>query len=241
MNPGLARFDPGARPVWIRGRKERILPPFLGTECIPGFARFGLVSGFSPWGTLSRGQSRGTSLAGGGSGFGAAVQRVEVVPNWNGLNWRVISNRQPPMKLAPVREAPGRRPGNGAPPKPRSSQSPSEGGCRGTECCPFFCSICRPQSGRVGNETMPFFLQHPGMLPDYKNCDNTSELAFFPSKAGRCHNSSNLANDGTASKKRSKGPKTGLVRTLASGKRNNLKERSKAPNWWPGSSPCRGA
>ena len=39
------------------------------------------------------------------------------------------------------------------------SQSPSEGGCRGTECCPFFCSICRPQSGRVGNETMPFFLQ----------------------------------------------------------------------------------
>ena len=36
-------------------------------------------------------------------------------------------------------------------------QSPSEGGCRGTECCPFFCSICRPQSGRVGNETMPFF------------------------------------------------------------------------------------
>ena len=64
------------------------------------------------------------------------------------------------------------------------SQSPSEGGCRGTECCPFFCSICRPQSGRVGNETMPFFLQHPGMLPDYKNCDNTSELAFFSIKSG---------------------------------------------------------
>ena len=162
-------------------------------------------------------------------------------PTDTGLNWRVISNRQPPMKLAPVREAPGRRPGNGAPPKPRSSQSPSEGGCRGTECCPFFCSICRPQSGRVGNETMPFFCSIRGCCRITKTVTTPLNSRFFPSKAGRCHNSSNLANDGTASKKRSKGPKTGLVRTLASGKRNNLKERSKAPNWWPGSSPCRGA
>ena len=97
-------------------------------------------------------------------------QRVEVVPDCSGLNWRVISNRQPPMKLAPVREAPGKRPGNGAPPKPRRPRqapvpgrdtlSASEKGCRGMECCPFFCSICHPQSGRVGNETMAFFLQH---------------------------------------------------------------------------------
>ena len=44
------------------------------------------------------------------------------------------------------------------------SQSPfREGGCRGAECCPFFCSICRPQSGRVGNETMAFFHQKRSM------------------------------------------------------------------------------
>ena len=34
---------------------------------------------------------------------------------------------------------------------------PPPEGLWGTECCPFFCSICRPQPGRAGNETMAFF------------------------------------------------------------------------------------
>ena len=41
---------------------------------------------------------------------------------------------------------------------------PRQRGLWGTECCPFFCSICRPQSGRAGNETMAFFLQDFGKV-----------------------------------------------------------------------------
>ena len=85
------------------------------------------------------------------------------------------------------------------------SQSPSEGGCRGTECCPFFCSICRPQSGRVGNETMPFFLAAFSIKKQSRNSDlaskNSHSSYFFSSKTGRCRNSPNLANDDTATKR----------------------------------------
>ena len=139
-----------------------------------------------------------------------------MVPDCSRLNWRVISNRLPPMKLAPVREAPGRRPRNGAPPKPRHPRQapapgrdtlsvPLRGGLSGNGMLPvFFCSICRPQSGRVGNETMPFLLQLfqskskvgiPTLLP------KTPIQAIFSSKTGRCRNSPNLANDDTATKR----------------------------------------
>ena len=54
----------------------------------------------------------------------------------------VISNRQPPMKLAPVCEAPGSCPRNGAALKPRRPPVPRWRGLWGTECCPFFGNIC---------------------------------------------------------------------------------------------------
>ena len=77
---------------------------------------------------------------------------MEVVPDCSRLNWRVISNRQPPMKLAPVREAPGRRPRNGAPPKPRHPrQAPAPG--RDTLSVPL-------RGGLSGNGMLPVFLQH---------------------------------------------------------------------------------
>ena len=68
------------------------------------------------------------------------------------------------------------------------SQSPSEGGCRGTECCPFFCSICRPQSGRVGNETMPFFCsffnQKQSRNSDLASKNSHSSYFFHQKRAG---------------------------------------------------------
>ena len=88
---------------------------------------------------------------------------------------RVISNRQPPVKLAPVREAPGSSPGNGGAPKPRRTRQapvpgrdtlsvPLRGGLSGNGMLPvFFAASVAPQSGRVGNETMPFFLQRFSM------------------------------------------------------------------------------
>ena len=164
-----------------------------------------------------------------------------MVPNWNGLNWRVISNRQPPMKLAPVSEAPGSPPRNGGAPKPRRprqaplclggipSQSPSEGGCRGTECCPFFCSICRPQSGRVGNETMPFF-SASGMT-QIRNICVTSENALKLIKIGPCSASVGCDEAGTTLKSSElvarEQPKTGHVQTsLKPGKSRNKPQRT---------------
>ena len=85
---------------------------------------------------------------------------MEVVPDCSGLNWRVISNRQPPMKLAPVREAPGKRPGNGsrqAPVPGRDTLSASEKGCRGMECCPFFLQHLPPPVGACGERNYGLF------------------------------------------------------------------------------------
>ena len=108
--------------------------------------RPGLVRAFS--------QSVGTS----GCGFGAmsplagelrawrwTVQRVEVVLDCSRLNWRVISDRQPPMKLAPVCEAPGSRPGKD------TLSVPLRGGLSGNgerNAGPFF-----PASGGVSDST----------------------------------------------------------------------------------------
>ena len=98
------------------------------------------------------------------------ASEAEEVPDCSRLNWWVISNHQPPMTLRAGPQGAGESSrewgGSEALPPPPGLCAwagypfslPSEGGCRGTECCPFFCSICRPQSGRVGNETMPFFL-----------------------------------------------------------------------------------
>ena len=140
---------------------------------------------------------------------------MEVVPDCSRLNWRVISNRQPPMKLAPVREAPGRRPRNGAPPKPPPPPGPCawagyplspppRGAVGERNAARFFCSICRPQSGRVGNETMPFFCSffNQKAKSEFRPCFQKLPFKlFFSSKTGRCRNSPNLANDDTATKR----------------------------------------
>ena len=39
------------------------------------------------------------------------------------------------------------------------SQSPSEGGCRGTECCPFFWQHLSPPVGACGERDYALFLQ----------------------------------------------------------------------------------
>ena len=86
---------------------------------------------------------------------------------WRGLpdcfraNHRRLSGSPgPPMKLRAGSQGTGELSrkwgGSEALPPPPSpcawagipSQPPSREGCRGTECCPFFCSICRSQSGR---------------------------------------------------------------------------------------------
>ena len=94
---------------------------------------------------------------------------MEVVPDCSRLNWRVISNRLPPMKLAPVREAPGRRPRNGAPPKPRHPRQapapgrdtlsvPLRGGLSGNGMLPvFFAASVAPSRGVWGTKLCPFF------------------------------------------------------------------------------------
>ena len=94
---------------------------------------------------------------------------MEVVPDCSRLNWRVISNRQPPMKLAPVREAPGRRPRNGAPPKPRHPrQAPVPG--RDTLSVPL-------RGGLSGNGMLPVFLQH--LSPPVGACGERNYALFF--------------------------------------------------------------
>ena len=47
----------------------------------------------------------------------------------------------------------------------------------------FFAASVAPSRGVWGTKLCPFFAAS-GMLPDYKNCDNTSELAFFSIKSG---------------------------------------------------------
>ena len=74
--------------------------------------RPGLVRAFSQSvGTSGCGLGAMSPLAGELRAWQWTVQRVEVVLDCSRLNWRVISDRQPPMKLAPVCEAPGSRPG----------------------------------------------------------------------------------------------------------------------------------
>ena len=92
---------------------------------------------------------------------------MEVVPDCSRLNWRVISNRQPPMKLAPVREAPGSRPGNGAAPKPhRPRQAPAG---RDTLSVPL-------RGGLSGNGMLPVFLQH--LSPPVGACGERNYALF---------------------------------------------------------------
>ena len=136
-----------------------------------------------------------------------------MVPDCSRLNWRVISNRQPPMKLAPVREAPGRRPRNGAPPKPRRPppgpcawagyplSPPVRGAVGERNAARFFAASVAPSRGVWGTKLCPFFSSFwtpntkvgiPTLLP------TTHIEPFCSSKTGRCHNSSNLMNAGTA-------------------------------------------
>ena len=134
--------------------------------------RPGLVRAFS--------QSVGTS----GCGFGAmsplagelrawrwTVQRVEVVLDCSRLNWRVISDRQPPMKLAPVCEAPGSRPGNGAAPKPRQPRLASVPG-RDTLSVPLRGGL----SGNGERNAGPFFPASGGVSDSTHLCCKSTTL-----------------------------------------------------------------
>ena len=97
-----------------------------------------------------------------------------------------------PVKLAPVREAPETSPRNGGAPKPRRPrQAPAPG--RDTLSVPlprgavgernaarFFAASVAPQSGRVGNEMLPFFfaafrphIPRSGFRLCYNNSDST--------------------------------------------------------------------
>ena len=100
---------------------------------------------------------------------------------------------------------------------------------------PVFLQHLSPPVGACGERNYAlFFCSIRGCCRITKTVTTPLNSRFFPSKAGRCHNSSNLANDGTASKKRSKGPKTGLVRTLASGSGTILKNAQKLRIGGPG-------
>ena len=137
------------------------LPPRRRPSILP----YSIPSGHTSWGSGPR------ILACGGRLWVLArwSSEAEEVPDCSRLNWWVISNHQPPVTLRAGSQGTGEssREWGGSealPPPPGLCawagyplSPPSEGGCRGTECCPFFCSICRPQSGRVENETMAFF------------------------------------------------------------------------------------
>ena len=148
------------------------------------------------------------------------ASEAEEVPDCSRLNWWVISNHQPPMTLRAGPQGTGEssREWGGSealPPPPGLCawagyplSPPSEGGCRGTECCPFFCSICRLQSGRVGNETMAFFLasfSKKRARSEFRPCSQqlTFDPFFFIINI-RCHKTSNLTSADTA-------PKTHLI------------------------------
>ena len=141
---------------------------------------------------------------------------MEVVPDCSRLNWRVISNRQPPMKLAPVRDAPGRRPVNGVPPKPRRPRQapapgrdtlsvPLRGGLSGNGMLPaFFAASVAPSRGVWGTKLCPFFCSffNQKAKSEFRPCFQKLPFKlFFSSKTGRCRNSPNLANDDTATKR----------------------------------------
>ena len=74
---------------------------------------------------------------------------------------------------------------------------PSEGGCRGTECCPFFCSIYRPPTKRVGSETMAFFFKdfEGGWTPVWSLAPGGSKARYLRRSGGvsdcshRCYGS----------------------------------------------------
>ena len=65
----------------------------------------------------------------------------------------------------------------------------------------FFCSIYRPQSGACGERNAALF--SAAFDPEYQGRDSdlaskTHNQPILSSKTGRCRNSPNLANDGTA-------------------------------------------
>ena len=120
---------------------------------------------------------------------------------------------------------------------------PPPGGLWGTECCPFFCSICRPQSGRAGNETMAFF---PGFLArsGFRLCFQSPQNAQFHRKNDwpvpeLARSQLDLTVDQNALRssllaaRDQTGPNRGIPGLLTG--------RSKARCWWPGSSPYRDA
>ena len=122
------------------------------------------------------------------------------MPDCSRLNWRVISNRQPPMKLAPVREAPGRRPRNGAPPKPRHPrQAPAPGrdtlsvplrrGLSGNGMLPvFFAASVAPSWGVWGTKLCPFFaafsIKKQSRNSDLASKNSHSSYFFHQKRAG---------------------------------------------------------
>ena len=85
------------------------------------------------------------------------------------------------------------------------SQSPSEGGCRGTECCPLFLQHLSPPVGACGERNYALFFAAFSIKKQSRNSDlaskNSHSSYFFSSKTGRCRNSPNLANDDTATKR----------------------------------------
>ena len=152
-------------------------------------------------------------------------QRVEVVPNWNGLNWRVISNRQPPIKLA-HREPSRKWGGSEASPPPPGPCAwagyplslPPRRAVGERNAARFFAASVAPSRGVWGTKCCLFLADFSIKKQSRRNSDlarNNSHSTHFSSKTGHCHNSSNLTNDGSAT--------TG---------------RSKVCYWWPGSTPC---
>ena len=120
---------------------------------------------------------------------------------------------------------------------------PRQRGLWGTECCPFFCSICRPQSGRAGNETMAFFLQDldkvgiPTLLPIATKRSISSKKQLAGARTSKIPARPN-SGPKRAQKLATRGP--GPNRTKP-GIPGLLTGRSKARCWWPGSSPYRDA
>ena len=96
---------------------------------------------------------------------------AEEVPDCSGLNGGVISNPPPPMTLRAGPQGAGESSrewgeSEALPPPPGlcawagypSVSPPSEGGCRGTECCPFFfAASATPSRGVWGTKLWPFF------------------------------------------------------------------------------------
>ena len=93
---------------------------------------------------------------------------MEVVPDCSRLNWRVISNRQPPRKLAPVRTGEPSREWGG------SEASPPPPG----PCAWAGYPLSPPPRGAVGERNAArFFLQH--LSPPVGACGERNYALFF--------------------------------------------------------------